>query len=83
MSQKLPVNYIKWFDLIKYRFRFNAKNDGSDQRYFLEVDAHYFGNLHNLHNDLLFLHEKIKIEKVEKLLPSLHYKEEFVIQMIN
>ena len=29
--------------------------------YFLEVDAHYPEKLHELHNDLPFLHEKMKI----------------------
>ena len=37
--------------------------------------------MHNIHNDLLFLPERIKIEKVEKLLANLHGKEEYVIHI--
>ena len=32
---------------------------------FLEVDVEYLEKLHGLHNDLLFLPERMKIEKVE------------------
>ena len=41
---------------------------------FLEVDVQYSENLHNFHNDLLILPEKMKIEKVEKLATKLHDK---------
>ena len=37
--------------------------------------------MHNIHNDLLFLPERIKIEKVEKLVANLHCKEEYVIHI--
>ena len=37
--------------------------------------------MHNIHNDLLFLPERIKIEKVEKLVANLHGKEEYVIHI--
>ena len=33
----------------------------SDEGYFLEADAQYLEKLHDLHNDLLFLLEKMKI----------------------
>ena len=56
-------------DLIK------SYNDDCDEEYFLEVDVQYPGNLHNLHNDLTFSHERMKIEKVEKLVANLHDKE--------
>ena len=35
--------------------------------YFLEVDVQYIEELDELHNDLPFLPERMKIEKVEKL----------------
>ena len=38
-------------------------------------------NLHELHNDLRFLPERIKIEKVEKLVDNLHNKTEYVIHI--
>ena len=41
-------------------------NEESDEGYFLEVDVQYLEKLHDLRNDLLFLSERMKIEKVEK-----------------
>ena len=55
----------------------------SDERYFLEVDAQYLENLHELHNDLPFLSERMKIEKVENLVANQHDKTEYVIHMRN
>ena len=43
----------------------------------LEVGAQYPQKLHELHNDLLFLPERMKIEKVEKLATNLHDKTEY------
>ena len=39
--------------------------------------------LHELHNDLPFLPERIKIEKVEKLVTNLQDKTEYVIHIRN
>ena len=50
---------------------------------FLEVDVQYPEELHELHNSLLFLREKMKIEKVEKLVTNLRDKTEYVIQVRN
>ena len=36
-----------------------------------------------LHNDLLFLPERMKLEKVEKIVANLHNKAEYVIHMKN
>ena len=67
MSQKLPVDNIEW---IKDTSQFNEDfiknyNKVSNEGYFLEIDAHCFEKLHDLHNDLPFLPERMKIEKVE------------------
>ena len=68
MSQKLPVNNFEW---IKDTSQFNKDliknyNEESDEGYFLEVDVQYLKKLHELHNDLPFLLERMKIEKVLK-----------------
>ena len=81
MSQKLPVNN---FERIEDTFQFNEdfiKNyiEESDEGYFLEVDVKYPEKLHELQNDLSFLPEIMKIEKVEKLVTNLHDKTEYVI----
>ena len=69
MPQKLPVNNFEW---IKNTSQFNEDfiknyNVESDEGFSLEVDVQYLEKLHELHNDLLFLPDKMKIEKVEKL----------------
>ena len=51
--------------------------------YFLEVDVQYLEKLREFYNDLLFLPERMKIEKVEKLLPNLHDQTEYVIHIRN
>ena len=85
MSQKLPVNNFEW---IKNTFQFNEDfiknyNEESDEGYVLEVDVQNTEKLHELHNDLPFLLEKMKIEKVERLLANLHDKTEYVIHIRN
>ena len=42
-------------------------NEEIDKGHFLKVDAQYTEKLHDLHNDLPHLTERMKIEKVEKL----------------
>ena len=85
MSQKLPVNNFEW---IKDTSQFNEDflknyNEESDEEYFLEVHVQYLEKLHELHNDLPFLPERMRIEKVEKLVANLHGKTEYVIHMRN
>ena len=82
MSQKLPVNNFEW---IKDTSQFNEDfiknyNEESDERY---VDFQYLEKLHELHNDLPFLPERMKIEKVEKLVANLHDKTEYFIYIRN
>ena len=81
MSQKWPVSNFKWVEDI---FEFDESfNEESDEGYFLEVDVQYPENLHNLRNDLPFLSERMKIEKVENLVANLHDKNEYVIHIRN
>ena len=58
-------------------------NEESGEGYFLEVDVQYPEKLHEPHYDLLFLPERMKIEKVEKLVTNLHDKTEYVIHIRN
>ena len=85
MSQKLPVNNFEW---IKDTSQFNEDfiknyNEESDEGYFLEVDVQYPEKLHELHNDLLFLSERMTLGKVEKLVTNLHDNTEYVIHIGN
>ena len=76
MSQKLPVNRLKWKtntsrcdeDFIK-----NYEED-SKKGYVFEVDVAYPKYLHDLHSDLLFLPETMKINKCNKLVCNLYDK---------
>ena len=85
MAQKLPVNNFEWIeDTSQFNEDFIQNyNEESDEGYFLDVDVQYPQNLHELHNDLPFLPERMKIEKVEKLVTSLHDKSENVIHIRN
>ena len=49
----------------------------------LEADVQYPEKLHELHNDLQFLPERMKIEKLKKLVINLHDKTEYVIHIRN
>ena len=85
MSQKLPVNNFEW---IKDTSQFNEDftknyNEESDEGYILEADVQYLEKVHEIHNDLPFLPEKMKTEKVEKLVANLHDKSEYVIHIRN
>ena len=58
-------------------------NEESGEGYFLKVDVQYPEKLHETHNDLPFLLERMKIEKVEKLVTNLHDKTEHVVHIRN
>ena len=85
MLQKLPVNNFEWIeDTSQFNEDFIKNyNEESDEGYFFEVDVQYLEKLHELHNDLPFLPERMKIEKVEKLVTNLHDKTEYVIHIRN
>ena len=85
MSQKLPVYN---FECIENTSQFNEGfmkkyNEESNKAQFFEGDVQYPENSHELHNDLRFFLEKMKIEKVEKLVANLHDKTEYVIHIRN
>ena len=46
---------------------------------FFEFYVQYLEKLHELHNDLPLLPERMKTEKVKKLVANLHDKTEYVI----
>ena len=85
MSQKLPVNNFEWIkDISQFNEDFIKNyNDESDEGYFLKVNVQYLENLHELHNDLLFSPDRMKIEKVKKLVANLHDKTECVMHTRN
>ena len=84
-SQKLPVNNFKWVkDISKFDESFiKSYMEESNIGYFLEVDVQYPEKLHDLHNDLPYLPQRMKIEKIENLVTYLHDKTEYVIHIRN
>ena len=80
MPQNLLVDDFNW---ILNTSQFNKDfikiyNKDKVAGYFLEVDVQYSGKLHDLHNDLPYLLERMKIRKIEKILPNLNDKKEYV-----
>ena len=69
---KLPVNDFKRVeDISEFNEDFLKRyNHESDEGCFLEVDVQYPENLDNLQNDLPFLPERMKIEKVKNLVTN-------------
>ena len=75
MSQKLPVNGFKLVEkLSKFNEKFIKALMNKYIGYFLEVAVEYPKELFNLHKDLLFLPEREKLEKVEKLVCGIEDK---------
>ena len=64
MLQKLPVNNLEWIeDTSTFNKDFiKIYNNKIDKGYFLKVEVQYLEKLHELHNDLPFLPERMKIE---------------------
>ena len=81
MSQNLLLNGFNWIeDTSQFSTDFMENyNEEIDEVYFLKVDVQYPENLYNLHNDLPFLPERMRIEKVEKVAENLQDKKEYVI----
>ena len=68
MSKKLSVNGFKWTDNDEINEEFiKDYNENDNKGYILEVDVKYPKRLHELHSDLPFLSERMKIDKCNKL----------------
>ena len=73
VSQKFPVSN---FEQIKDTSQFNENfiknyNEENYKGYFLEVDIQYLEKLRELHNNVPFLPERMKIKKFEKFVANL------------
>ena len=64
-GSKILLNFIKNY------------NEESDEGYFLEVGVQYPEKLLQLHNNLPFLPERMKLWKIEKLVTNLQDKTEY------
>ena len=82
MIQKLPTGGFKWItDVDRFTPEEISKLVGGDKGYLLEVDVNYPQHLHEYHNDLSFMPERMKINKVEKLIANLYNKKNYMINI--
>ena len=79
MSQPLPTGGFRWVDVNPNEISKLATRD--DKGYLQEVDVSYPKELHNPHNDLPFMCERMEINGVEKLVPNLRDKKSYVIHI--
>ena len=79
MSQSLPTGGFRWVSIEPNEIDKLARR--TDKGYLLEVNVKYPKELHDSHNDLPFMCEKMKINGVEKLVPNLYDKKNYVIHI--
>ena len=82
MIQNLPTHGFKWKeeeDVTPEKIDKLVKKD--KREYLLEVNVEYPKELHENHNKLPFLTEKMKISRVEKLVPNLKDKKGYVVHI--
>ena len=82
MVQNLPTHGFKWEngeDFTPEKIDELVKKD--KRKYLLEVDVKYPKELHENHNELPFLTERMKVGRVEKLVPNLKDKKGYVVHV--
>ena len=82
MSKKLPVGELEWMNPKDYTEDIIKKyNENDDYGPIVEVNVDYPKHLHQLHSDLAFLPERIKINKVDKLICNVENKRNYVVHI--
>ena len=79
MSQPLPTGGFHWVNIKPDNV--SKLTNYSKEGYLLEVEVHYPRELHDYHNDLPFMCERMVIFRVEKSIPNLYYKKRYVIHI--
>ena len=82
MVQNLPTHRFLWKkveDFILEKIDELVKK--GKRGYLLEVDVEFLKELHENHNELPFLAERMKIGRGQKLVPNLKDKKEYVVQI--
>ena len=85
MSEKLPTHGFKWLTGREMENLFNNQIVQVWEKIpcILEVDLEYPEKLHDSHNDYPLCPERVKCDKVEKLIPNLRDKKNYVIHYKN
>ena len=82
MVQNLPTHGFLWKEVEDFTPEKIDELVKKDKRgYLLEVDVEYSKELHENHNELPFLTERMKIGRVEKLVPNLKDKKGYVVHI--
>ena len=79
MSQPLSTGEFRWVHVNPNEISELATR--TNKSYILEVDVSYPKELHNPHNDLPFMCERMEINGVEKLVPNLRDKKNYVVHI--
>ena len=79
MSQLLSSSKFKWVEIDPDQISDLAAS--KIKGYMLEVDVRYPTEFHDSHSDLPFMCDKMKINKVEKLVPNLREKKNYIIHI--
>ena len=84
MSKKLPVDGFKWVDdLSMFTEDFiKSFDEEGDAGYLLVVDIEHPKTLRMLHSDLRFLPDRMKVNKVKKLVCNVTDKENYSIHIV-
>ena len=82
MLQPLPVGDFKWMDEKENENWFEFSNQ-EWRGCILEVDLEYPKGLHDLHNDYPLAPERLMANRVEKLIPNLGDKKNYVLNYPN
>ena len=77
VSQPLPVKNLSKID----EDFINNYDEDSDKGYIFDADIEYPRELHDLHSDLQFLPERMKVNKCNKLVCNLYSKNDYVIHI--
>ena len=85
MSEKLPTHGFKWLSSGEMENLFNNQIVQVWEKIpcILEVDLEYPEKLHDSHNDYPLCPERVKCDKVKKLIPNLRDKKNYVIHYKN
>ena len=76
MSKQLPSAGFEWMTC-------DELDDWKHWRCFLEFDLEYPEDLHDLHNDYSLAPARVKIGNIEKLIPNLNIKTNYVVHYEN
>ena len=70
MSQKLPTHGFKWIDVNKSKVLKLLEKKDTNHGFIFEVDLGYPKSLWDSHNDYPLAPEKLKVDKIDKLICS-------------